>query len=244
MSTALLLVEDDQAIAQFLQRALAADGRYQLEWQASGATAQVALRQRRNHGKQPYAAVLLDLGLPDRDGLELVPWFRKESPETVLMILSARGQEADKVQALQNGADDYLTKPFTLAELLARLHAHLRRSGVSLQQGPLQVGNWTLADQTRCLHIGEREICLTTKEYQLKRVLLRNAGAVLPHQRILSAVWGPAHADQTHYLRIYMQKLREKIEPDPNQPQYLTTEVGVGYRLVIASDLTDPLQKP
>lgn len=233
MTPTLLLVEDDTAIVEFLQTALSSNAQYRLEWTGTARAAQDALRRRRSHGESPYAAILLDLGLPDRDGLELVPWLRAESPESVLMIVSARGQEADKIHALQTGADDYLTKPFTLGELQARLQAHLRRSGASLVQGPLLAGDWALSEDSRHLQIGDRAIALTAKEYQLMRLFLRNAGAVLPHKRILTAVWGSVHAEQTHYLRIYVQRLREKIEIDPNHPQHIVTELGVGYRFIV-----------
>lgn len=230
---AILLVEDDAAIAQFLQRALRAEGHYDLHWENTAAKAKVGLRQRRSQGADPFLAIFLDLGLPDGDGLDLIPWFRRETPESIVMVLSARGQEVDKVEALQRGADDYLTKPFTVGELLARLQAHLRRLGRKSEQGPLRVGDWALVDDRRCLLLGAREISLTAKEYQLLRLLLRHAGAVLTHRQILAAIWGPSHAEDNHYVRIYIQRLREKIEADPNAPQYLITELGLGYRLVI-----------
>jgi len=236
----ILLVEDDSAIAQFLRRALPAEGPYGLRWESSGAAAKSALRQERARGAEPFLAVFLDLGLPDGDGLDLIPWFRRESPESILIVLSARGQEADKIEALQRGADDYLTKPFTVGELLARLQAHLRRLGRKSAQGPLRVGDWELPDDRRCLLLGGREIPLTAKEYQLLRLLLRHAGAVLTHRQILAAIWGPTHAEDNHYVRIYIQRLREKIEADPNAPQYLITELGLGYRLLIPESRSAP----
>ena len=230
----ILLVEDDAAIAQFLRRAVAAEGRYQLQWENTGTKAKAGLRQRRAQGSDPFLAVFLDLGLPDGDGLDLIPWFRREAPESIIMVLSARDQEPDKVEALQRGADDYLTKPFTLGELLARLQAHLRRLGRKSEQGPLRVGDWVLVDDRRCLRLGDREIPLTAKEYQLLRLLLRHAGAVLTHRQILVAIWGPSHAEDNHYVRIYIQRLREKIETDPNAPQHLVMKLGLGYHLLVA----------
>ncbi len=231
---AILLVEDDPAIADFLKTAIGRDPRYSLQHAGSLREAQEQILQRRKTHAGPFRVILLDLGLPDGDGMDVIPWIRAGLPETLIMVLSARHQEAEKIRAFQSGADDYLTKPFTPGELVARMEAHLRRLQIRPQETNPSVGGWSLMDESRLLKTAKgREVALTMKEYQIVRILLLNMGKAVSHQRLLTAVWGPTHADQTHYLRIYIQRLREKLEEDPNHPRHIITESGIGYRLIL-----------
>ena len=229
----LLLVEDDPSIVTFLRTALKSDHRYRMEHAGSLAQVQELARQRQETGLSPWLVTLLDLGLPDGDGLDILSWLRSIQPQGLIVVLSARHREEDKVRALQQGADDYMTKPFTIGELLARLDAHLRR----LWQNPgglLPSDSWTLEEDVRLLVLDDgRKVALTMKEFLMMRLFLQHAGQVIPYQKLLMGVWGPKHLGQTHYLRIYIQRLREKIEEDPNQPRYLITELGIGYRLLL-----------
>jgi two-component system, OmpR family, KDP operon response regulator KdpE len=175
---------------------------------------------------------LIDLGLPDGDGVDLVRSIRGWTNRPIL-VLSARTLEPQKVEALDAGADDYLTKPFGVAELHARMRVALRHAGISpgrLQ--PLALGDLTVDLDARQLRRGDQPVHLTATQWRLLEVLARHAGRVLTTRQLLREVWGPAHAEQSHYLRIYVRQLRQKIEPDPQQPRHLLTEIGVGYRLV------------
>jgi len=177
--------------------------------------------------------VLLDLGLPDMDGLTVTQALRSWMRAPIIVI-SARGQEDDKIRALDAGADDYVTKPFSMGELLARMRVALRHSAERGSDGG--TSTITIADLridlvARLVFVGEDEIHLTPNEYKLLVVLARNAGKVLTHQQLLREVWGPNHANDTQYLRVYMGQLRHKLEKIPAQPRYLVTEPGVGYRL-------------
>lgn len=176
--------------------------------------------------------VLLDLGLPDRDGLEVARQLR-EWTNVPILVLSAREQEDDKVDALDAGADDYLTKPFGSNELLARIRALLRRRDAATVPGTslIECGPLRLDLQLRAVWVRDAEVDLSPTEYRLLTVLAKNEGRVLTHRQILRDVWGPGHADQAHYVRIYMAHLRRKLERDPARPELLHTEVGVGYRL-------------
>jgi two-component system KDP operon response regulator KdpE len=176
-------------------------------------------------------AIILDLGLPDMDGLEVVRRLREWSQAPIL-VLSVRDSEDDKVTALDNGADDYINKPFSTAELLARLrvahrHAQPLPDNAVFHSGPLEVD---LA--SRVVLVRGQQVKMTPTEYALLRLLVRNAGKVVTHRQILKEVWGPNYGDQTHYLRVYIAHLREKIEASPSRPELLLTEAGVGYRLV------------
>jgi two-component system KDP operon response regulator KdpE len=177
--------------------------------------------------------VVLDLGLPDMDGVDVVGRLREWSQVPVI-VLSARAQEADKVVALDAGADDYVTKPFGVGELLARLRVALRRTTRNeegsqvFELGPLKVD---LA--ARRVQLAGSEVHLTPIEYRLLTVLVKHAGKVLTHRQLLKEVWGPSHIEHSHYLRIYMAQLRKKLEEDPAQPRFLLTEAGVGYRLAV-----------
>jgi two-component system KDP operon response regulator KdpE len=184
--------------------------------------------------------LVLDLGLPDGDGLDVIRDVRGWSGVPII-VLSARADEADKIAALDAGADDYLTKPFGTGELLARVRANLRRprnaatDGAALDDDPIfRFGDVEVDRTARIARRAGKEVHLTPIEYRLLSVLMANPGRVLTHRQLLREVWGPSHTDQSHYLRIYMGHLRQKLEPDPAQPQHLLTETAVGYRLVNA----------
>lgn len=178
--------------------------------------------------------VLLDLGLPDGDGVDVTRQIRSWSDKPII-VLSARGQDGDKIAALDAGADDYLTKPFSTGELLARMRVALRRQDgrgrdedAAFESGTLRIDR-----ARRQVFVRDTEVHLTPTEYRLLALLVQHAGKVLTHRYLLREVWGPGRADQTHYLRVYMQQLREKIEDEPARPRVLRTEPGVGYRLVV-----------
>ena len=181
--------------------------------------------------------LILDLGLPDGNGIDLIRDLRGWSDVPVL-ILSARSQEADKIAALDAGADDYLTKPFGVGELLARVRANLRRpradaGGADAASAVFSFGEVEVDRQARIVRRQGAEVHLTPIEYRLLSVLMAHAGRVLTHRHLLREVWGPSHAEQSHYLRIYMGHLRQKLEQDPAQPRHLLTETAVGYRLLV-----------
>ena len=221
----LLAIEDDPQIRRFLAAALEAHG-HQL---ATAGTGTEGLRLAA--ARQPDI-VIVDLGLPDISGLDVIRRLREWYTRPIL-VLSARSQESDKVAALDLGADDYLTKPFGIGELMARLRVAQRhlagREGKPeprIELGPLVID---LAAR-RVLRDGA-DVHLTPIEYDLLALLARHQGKVLTHRQLLREVWGAGHVESPHYLRIYMRSLRQKIEPEPAQPRYLLTEVGVGYRL-------------
>lgn len=175
--------------------------------------------------------VLLDLGLPDADGIDVALSLR-EWTEVPIIVLSARGQESDKVAALDAGADDYLTKPFGVNELTARIRVALRHARKDAPSEPVvEFGDVRLDFSTRRVLRNTSEVHLTPNEYKLLALLARHMGKVLTHRQILREVWGEAYIDESHYLRVYMAQLRQKLENDPAQPTYLVTETGVGYRL-------------
>ena len=183
-------------------------------------------------GRNPEV-ILLDLGLPDRDGLEVTREIRR-SARTPIIVLSARGQEHDKVTALDLGADDYLTKPFGVPELLARVRVALRHSALPPgMAGPavFNAGELRVDLLRRQVFRGDEEIHLTPTEYKLLAALIRQAGRVVTHRQLLEDVWGANYVDQSHYLRVYMAQLRHKLERDPTRPRLLSTEPGLGYRL-------------
>ncbi|MFZ5439706.1 MAG: response regulator [Myxococcota bacterium] len=176
--------------------------------------------------------VLLDLGLPDGDGIALTRQLR-EWTRVPVIVISARGREDDKVSALDAGADDYLTKPFSVKELLARMRVALRHAhaGSTPAEQVLQFGELKLDLARREVFRGAEELHLTPIEYKLLALFAKHAGKVLTHRQILTEVWGPAYANQNHYVRVHMAELRKKIEPEPSRPRLLVTEPGVGYRL-------------
>jgi two-component system KDP operon response regulator KdpE len=220
----ILLVEDDPQIRRFLRATLPAHG-YRLLEAASGAE---GLTQAATRAPE---AVLLDLGLPDLDGLDFIRRFREWSP-TPVIVLSARGLERDKVEALDAGADDYLTKPFGVEELLARLRVALRRRAAVGERGSVfRSGDLSVDLASRVVRLGGDEVHLTPTEFKLLAILVRHAGKVVTHRQLLVEVWGPGSAAQTHYLRVQMHGLRHKVEASPARPRHLITEPGVGYRL-------------
>ena len=177
--------------------------------------------------------ILLDLGLPDMDGIEVIRQVRDWTP-TPIIVLSAREQEQQKVTALDLGADDYVTKPFGINELLARIRAALRHA--SRPDGTEAESSFTFGDVRvelgrRQVFLADKEIHLTPIEYKLLTTLVRHAGKVVTHRQLLKEVWGPLHVEEGHYLRVYMRQLRNKLETSPANPKYLVTELGVGYRL-------------
>lgn len=177
--------------------------------------------------------VLLDLGLPDIDGIEVARRLR-EWTEVPIIVLSARGQEKDKIAALDAGADDYLTKPFGVGELQARIRVTLRhsqREQLPKEESSFEFGDLKIDLESRQIFKNDSEVHLTPIEFKLFSQLVRHAGMVLTHKHLLTEVWGPAYADELHYLRVYMAQLRHKLESDPARPKHITTEAGVGYRL-------------
>ena len=223
-----LMIEDEPEIRRFVRMALESEGLEVFE----AATLQRGLID--SATRRPEL-VVLDLGLPDGDGLDFIREFRGWSTAPIV-VLSAREGEERKVQALDAGADDYLVKPFGVAELLARVRVQLRRHGGGkdadpvLRFGPIAVDR-ALRTVTRQTSAGSEELHLTPIEYRLLQELATQPGRVLTHQHLLKAVWGPGHAEDVHYVRVHMANLRKKLEADPNRPQWLVTEAGVGYRL-------------
>ncbi|SFU78709.1 two-component system, OmpR family, KDP operon response regulator KdpE [Polaromonas sp. YR568] len=223
-----VVIEDEPQIRRFVRAALEGEG-----WQVFEAdTAQRGLVEA---GTRKPDLLVLDLGLPDGDGLDVIRDVRGWSAVPIV-VLSARADEADKIAALDAGADDYLTKPFGVGELLARVRANLRRPRAAGADGAPEEPLFSFGDvevdrQARLVRRAGVEVHLTPIEYRLLTVLMSNAGRVLTHRQLLREVWGPAHAGQNHYLRIYMGHLRQKLEADPAQPKHLLTETAVGYRL-------------
>ncbi len=225
----LLLVEDERSIRNFLKASLSTQGYRFIEVESGKDGLSLA-------ASHVPDLVLLDLGLPDMDGLAVIRELRTWSQMPVIVI-SARGQERDKVAALDAGADDYLTKPFGVGELLARIRVALRnRARLPSRAGTEDPAAFTAGDlrvdfEARRVFLGDQEIHLTPIEYKLMTAMTKNAGKVLTHNFLLREVWGPGSGDQNHYVRIYMAGLRRKLERDPARPRYIFTEVGVGYRL-------------
>jgi len=223
-----LVIEDDRHIQNFLRVSLTSQDYKTIET-ALGKEG-IALA-----ASQVPDVVILDLGLPDIDGLAVISRLREWS-RVPIVVLSARGQERDKVAALDAGADDYLTKPFGVGELLARIRVSLRRAARPAEgdggEIRYRVGELEIDLERRRVTLGSEEVHVTPIEYRLLAVLVRYAGKVLTHNFLLREVWGPMSGEQTQYLRVYMAALRRKIELDPAQPRYLLTELGVGYRLV------------
>lgn len=221
-----LIVEDEQAIVRFLRTALEADG---LRVYDAG-TLQRGLLEAAT--RKPDL-VILDLGLPDGDGIDFIRDLRQWSQVPVL-VLSARIEESDKIAALDAGADDYLSKPFGIGELQARLRVALRRHAGARQSDPLVSFSDIQVDlAARHITRNDEEIHLTPIEFRLLAVLLNNHGKVLTQRQLLSQVWGPNAVEHSHYLRIYMGHLRQKLESDPARPRHLLTETGIGYRFML-----------
>ncbi len=218
-----LVVDDERPIRRFLQVSLSAHGCTVFE-AATGQEALAAVATDRPD------VVILDVGLPDIDGIEVTRQLR-EWTQIPIIILSVREHEADKIAALDAGADDYLTKPFGVGELLARLRVALRHATQPAGESTFATGDLTVDLVRRVVTVGGHEIQLTPTEYDLLRVLVTNAGKVLTHRQLLRQVWGVGYEAETHLLRVNMSNLRRKIEPEPTRPAYVITEPGVGYRL-------------
>lgn len=221
---AILIVEDETSLRRFLVPILSAQG-YSV---VSAVSASEGIAMARSHNPD---LVLLDLGLPDLDGLAVLRAMREWSRRPVI-IISARSQEREKVRALDAGADDYLTKPFGAAELLARIRVALRHTvQTSAPQSVFALAGLRVDLDRREVSVDGEMVRLTPIEYRLLEALVRRAGRVATHQQLLTEVWGPGGEGQNHYLRIYMAQLRKKLEADPNRPSFFLTEPGVGYRL-------------
>lgn len=221
-----LLIEDEVQIRRFLHAVLDSHG-FRLVEAATGADGLAAAATR-----QPEI-IILDLGLPDVDGLEVIRRVREWSAVPII-ILSARGQERDKVTALDAGADDYVSKPFGVGELLARMRVALRhraRGAGEAGEAKFSVGDLQVDLAQRQVTVAGQPVHLTPIEYRLLATLVRHAGKLLTHHQLLNEIWGPSHTEQAHYLRVYTAQLRRKLEVDPARPRYVLTEPGVGYRL-------------
>ena len=218
-----LVVDDEKAIRRFLHAALTAQG-YVVSEAADGWEALNAVIAQRPE------IVILDLGLPDMDGVEVTRRLR-EWTQIPIIILSVREQETDKISALDAGADDYLTKPFSSGELMARMRVAIRRSAQAADEPVLQVGAVRVDLAKRLVTVEEKEVSLTPTEYDLLHLLIQNAGKVLTHRQLLFKVWGPGYESDPHLLRVNISNLRRKIEVDPSRPRYIVTEPGVGYRM-------------
>jgi len=221
----ILLIEDELAIRRFLRTSFTPDEYRLVEAEKGEEGLRVAARQ-------PPDLVILDLGLPDMDGQDCLTQLR-EWYHGPIIVLSARDQEQQKVTALDHGADDYLTKPFSTPELLARMRVALRhaaRPGGERESAIFTAGDLRLDFGARRVFVKEDEVHLTPLEYKLLTTLVRHNGKVLTHRFLLKEVWGPHHVQETHYLRVFMASLRRKLEEDPARPRYILTETGVGYR--------------
>ena len=223
---AILIVEDEPEIRRFLRAAFGVEG-YRVVESTTGRRGSI------DAGTHKPDLAIVDLALPDVDGIEVIRRIREWSPMPII-VLSARVQERSKIEALDAGANDYVTKPFGVGELLARVRAALRHavrppSGTSI----LRLGNTVVDLEKRTAGRDGEEVRLTPIEFRLLALLAKHLGMVVTHRQLLTQVWGPTHERDTHYLRIYMKQLREKLEIDPVRPRHLLTETGVGYRLVL-----------
>jgi two-component system, OmpR family, KDP operon response regulator KdpE len=226
--TRVLAVDDDRQLLRALQITLAARG-YEVVPAATGAGALTAA------GSLPPDVVILDLGLPDLDGVAVIEGLRGWCTAPVI-VLSARHEERAKVRALDAGADDYVTKPFGMEELLARLRAAVRRTSPVADIAKVTTESFTVDLAARRVMSEQAEIRLTPTEWHLLEVLVRNAGNLVTQRQLLQQVWGPAYGTETNYLRVHIANLRRKLEPDPSRPRYLITEPGIGYRFLPGSE--------
>ncbi len=222
--TRVLLVDDEPAIARFLRPAVEANG-YEME------VAETAADATKRIAASAPDIVVLDLGLPDGDGKDVIRRVRQWS-DIPIVVLSARDREAEKIDALDAGADDFVNKPFGVGELLARMRAALRHRMQRNAEVPvLKIGGLEIDNVRHRITRDGQEIKLTPKEFELLSFFARHPGKVLTHRQILTAVWGPAHTEDTQYLRVYVGHLRQKIEEKPDDPQVIVTELGIGYRI-------------
>ncbi len=227
MSTRILVVDDEPQFLRALTTNLRGAG-YNVETAASAVDALAAA------GLYPPDAIILDLVLPDRSGIEVCRELRTWTDAPIILV-SAVGEEDEKIAALDAGADDYVTKPFAIGELLARLRAALRRAG-NPGEPVLTVGPITVDLEKHTVSVAGKAVHLTPHEFRLLSLLAQNEGKLLTHRSILREVWGPAYGDESNYLHVYVSQLRHKLEPDPARPRFLLTEPGAGYRLVAPED--------
>ncbi|AWN54592.1 response regulator transcription factor [Methylobacterium sp. 17Sr1-1] len=219
----ILVIDDEPPIRRLLRVGLGSQG-YAVAEAQNGRTALELLE------REAFALAILDLGLPDIKGHELLARIRAAKPDLPVIVLSSRDDEAGKVEALDLGADDYVTKPFGMNELLARMRTALRHQlAVGGERPVFRVGDLSVDLVRRIVRVGEREVKLSPKEYDVLRLLVHHAGKVLTHAHLLREVWGSAADPQ--YLRVYVRQLRQKLEPEPERPRYILTETGVGYRM-------------
>jgi two-component system KDP operon response regulator KdpE len=229
-----LIVDDEIQIRRFLRTGFELNG-FSVHEAGTGAKAIRAATLR------PVDLVIVDLGLPDMDGAEVVERIRGWSSVPII-VLSVRAAEAQKVRLLELGADDYVVKPFGMAELMARVRVAMRRQMRAASGEPtVKIGPLTIDLGARAVLLNGARLALTPKEYRLLQVLAQHAGNVVTHQQLLKEVWGNTHVQDTHYLRIFVRKLRRKIEPQPEAPRILLTELGVGYRLAQSEADNDAL---
>jgi two-component system, OmpR family, KDP operon response regulator KdpE len=226
-ATTLVVIEDDPQIRRFLRTGLSAEP-FRIFEAETGKDGLVEAATRKPD------LIVLDLGLPDIDGVDVVARLREWYTRPII-ILSARSNEQEKIKALDAGADDYLTKPFGIGELMARIRVALRRTSREGEPGEtvFAFGDIKVDLTARRIFRGGTEVHLTPNEYRLLTTLIRHAGKVCTHRQLLAEVWGPSHVEHGHYLRVYMAQLRHKLEDDPTNPRFLRTEVGVGYRLLV-----------
>jgi two-component system KDP operon response regulator KdpE len=237
LSPIVLIVDDEVQIRRFLRTGFELNG-FVVHEAGTGNEAIRAATMR------PIDVVIVDLGLPDMDGSEVVTRIRSWSTVPII-VLSVRSSETQKVQLLEMGADDYVVKPFGIAELLARVRVALRRQLRAASGEPsVTVGPLTIDLASRTVTLNGQRLTLTPKEYRLLQVLAQHAGNVVTHQHLLKEVWGSVHMQDTHYLRIFVRKLRQKIEPTPDSPKILVTELGVGYRLAHAAEAENGAAAP
>ena len=221
----ILVIEDEPEIRRFLRASLAAQ-QFTVNEAETGQAGLLAATS------QPPDVVLLDLGLPDISGFDVIQQLRTWS-RVPIVVLSARGQEADKIAALDAGADDYLTQPFGIGELLARMRVALRHRTTREEaaRSEFTAGNLHVDLARRLVRVAGQEVHLTPTEYRLLETLIQHAGKVLTHRQLLKEVWGPGNTHETHYVRVYINQLRQKLGDDASRPQLLLTEPGIGYRL-------------
>ncbi|HSJ84651.1 MAG TPA: response regulator transcription factor [Acidimicrobiia bacterium] len=225
--TRVLVVEDDRSLVRALANNLKVRG-YKVDVATDGVTA-----VKRAADKRPDL-VIVDLGLPELDGLEVIRSIRGWT-EIPIIVLSARGSEDDKIEALDAGADDYVAKPFGMGELLARVRAALRRATPSDSMATVETPHFTIDLASKKVRVGGEEVHLTPTEWGMLEMLVRNPGSLVSQTMILREVWGPTYEDETHYLRSYIAQIRRKLEPEPSRPRYFITEPGMGYRFEPAS---------
>jgi two-component system KDP operon response regulator KdpE len=225
MRQRILVVDDEPQIHRFLKPSLTVAG-YDVVSVDTGTEA-IKLA-----ATQAPDAILLDLGLPDMDGKDVITEVKRWS-KVPIIVLSARDREAEKIDALDRGANDYVNKPFGIGELLARLRAALRETGPAAASGSgLSAGSVHVDTAAHTVSCHGEAVHLTPKEFELLTMLVRNSGRVITHRQLLNSVWGPAHSEDLQYLRVFIGQLRQKLERDPNRPELITTEPGIGYRFV------------